>query len=452
VGPALEDVAVRGPLDPEHALELLGRDADAPDAVVARSATPAQYRAPERQLGRDAGERSDVYSLAALLYHHLTGSVPFPQGRGRAALFWHLHAPRPRPSALRPQLPRALDEVIARGMAPDPVARHPTVEAFLEDAQRAAHTRALPRDDAAPRRQRRGLALAAALVLMAAAGAAGFAVGGELDDDRPETAAATAGPLRLAVPADWRRSAPAASPARLRLADPLVLASDGGRVVTGMATPRASVALLERLRAVPGAGELVALGAIPARRYRAEDALGVAGPMTVFVAPAAGRVATVACLADDASAARSFLPRCERAAASLRLAEGGSAPATPSARQVTGLRRALRRLNAARSAYRSRLVRTRTPRQQAAAARMLARAHARTARSLRALALSGLAEPGARSAVRALERSTLAYGNAARAAASRRARGYARARRSALAADAALRRALRSLRVVGFAG
>jgi hypothetical protein len=45
-----------------------------------------------------------------------------------------------------------------------------------------------------------------------------------------------------------------------------------------------------------------------------------------------------------------------------------------------------------------------------------------------------------------------AYRDAARAAAQGESGGYARARRSALAADAALRRALRMLRTVGYAG
>jgi hypothetical protein len=473
VGPALDDLAVRGPLDPEQALQVLGRDAGAADAAVARSETPDQYRAPERILGRDAGERSDVYSLSALLYSHLTGSVPFPHGRRRAVLFWHLHAPRPRPTELRPELPKALDAVIVRGMASDPDARHRTVEAFLDDARSAMKTRAPPHavrtarpprrrrrllshaDPTAPpnrRRRRRALPLAAALALVVGAAAAGFAVGGELDDAAPKPAVASAGSLRLAVPADWRRLAPEASPTRLRLTDPIVLSSGGGRLVAGMATRRTSIALLERLRAAPRAGEVVALGHSPARRYRAQGALGLAAPITVFGVPTDVGVATVACLGHGASAARSFLPRCERAAAGLVLAEGRAVSAGPSARQASGLRRALRRLNAARSSYRARVARARTARRQAAAARMLARAHARTARSLRELALTGFAEPGARAAIRALERSTLAYRGAARAAARRRTGGYARARRSALAADAALRRALRSLRVAGYAG
>jgi hypothetical protein len=458
VAAASEDLPVQGPLEPERAVDLLVRVAGAADAAIARSGAPVQYRSPEQLLGRDAGERSEVYSLSALLYQYLTGSVPFPHGRRRAVLFWHLHAPRPRPTALRPELPKALDEVIARGMAPDPAARHPTADALMADARKAIGTRPRARRPAPPgaravgHRRKRLMKLAVALGLGIAAGATGFAVGGALDDPRPGDALVSAGPLRLAAPADWRRSSSRAS---IPLADAVVLApvaSGGARLVAGIATPEASVALLGRLRAAPRGGELVALGPTPARRYRAGHVPGLGGPITVFVAPADGGVATVACLTDGASAARAFLTGCESAAASLRLAQGGSAPAGPSRRQAAGLRRALRRLNAARSSYQSRIARSRTAGQQAAAARMLSRAHAGTARALRELALTGLAEPGARAAIGALERSTAAYRGAARAAVHRRARGYARARRSAVAADAALRRALRSLRVVGYAG
>jgi hypothetical protein len=179
---------------------------------------------------------------------------------------------------------------------------------------------------------------------------------------------------------------------------------------------------------------------------------GVAGPGTLYVAPSDRGVATVACVPGRASTAASFMSRCERAAASLRLAQGRSGPAGPSDRQAAGLQRTLRRLNAARSSYRSRLARARTAGQQAAAARTVARAHLRAGRSVRSLTLTGLAGPGRRAAIAALDRSAAAYRDASRTAARGEAGGYARARRSAQAADAALRRALRMLRVVGYAG
>jgi hypothetical protein len=449
-------------------MEVLGRAADAPDAEVARSGTPLQYLSPEQLLGRDEGERSEVYSLSALLYEYLTGSVPFPQGRRRALLFWHLHAPRPRPTDLRPELPPAIDHVIARGMARDPGARHPSIRAFLEDARRALCSEAAsqlrsprPAPSAAPAarpprgRRRASSLLAVALGLAVAAGALGFAVAGELEDPpSPQPALLSAGPVRLAAPEDWRPSESPRRLAGLSLADPVVLAPSTGRarLAAGMATTREAVALLARLDASPPAGELVALGRIEARRYRAARVPGLAGPATFYMAPADAGVATIACVRGGASTPASFMSRCERVAASLRLARGRSRPAGPSGRQAAGLRRALRRLNGARSSYRARLARSRRAVQQAAAARVVARAHLRAGRSVRSLALTGLAQPGRRAAIGALERSAAAYRDAARAAARGESGTYTRARRSALAADAALRRALRMLRVVGYAG
>jgi hypothetical protein len=452
----VEDVLVRGPLQPERALEELGRAACAPGAAVDRSGTPLQYLSPEQLLGGDGGERSEVYSLSALLYQYLTGSPPFPQGGRRAVLFWHLHAPRPRPTAVRPELPAAVDEVVARGMTPDPAGRHPTADALLEHARQALETApvAPPREPVHHGRRRRWFApLAAGMAV--AAGALGFAVAGALDDPPPRTAVASAGSLGLTAPAAWRPSRARASLFGVPLADPVALAPDsgaGGRVVAGIAPPGATVALLTRLRASPRAGEPVALERMQARRYDGVRDSGLGIPAVLYVTPVGAGLGTVACLADDAAAARSFMPRCERVAASLRVASSRSGPAAPSGAQVAGLRRVLEQLNAARSAYRSQLARARTATQQATAARTLAGAHVRAQRSLGSLELSGLAQPGGRAATDALARSAAAYQAAARAAGRRRAAEYARARRSALAADASLRRGLQMLRVVGYAG
>ena len=471
----LEEELARGPIEPRRALALLGRVANELDAGSenpsvdlrfddGRPGTSHHYRPPERILGRNAGPAADVYSLTALLHRCLTGQVPFPQARPRAALFWHLHAPRPRPTEAHPELPAAIDEVIARGMAPDPAARYPNADALLEHAREAlgaAATRraperapVAPRVDARPRSRRRVLVpLAVALGASVAAGALGFAVAGALDDPPPRSAVATAGALRLTAPPDWRPSPARESLFGVPLADPVALAPDAGegeRVIAGLAPRAATVGLLRRLRASPRGGELVALERMQARRYDRTRNAGSSLPVVLYVAPSDAGVATVACLADDVAAAGSSMARCGRVAASLRLASGRPMPAGPTGRQATALRSALGRLNAARSAYRSRLARARTATRQGSAARSLAGAHVRAARSLRSLGLTGLAQPGARAAIGALARSATAYRAAARAAARRRAAGYARARRSALAADADLRHALRSLRVVGY--
>ncbi len=84
------------------------------------------YVAPEQIRGETVGAGADIYALAGLLYHCLTGQVPFPRDNDAAKLWAHVNEQPPAPSRLRPSLPVALDEVIARGMAKDPAERFQT--------------------------------------------------------------------------------------------------------------------------------------------------------------------------------------------------------------------------------------------------------------------------------------------------------------------------------------
>jgi Protein kinase domain len=512
--PSLADVIADGPLEPPRALELLTQVADAlddahvrgvvhpnlepasvlidvahddravldfsPDSASrslegghGRPAASLQYVSPEQILGQAVQPRSNVYSLSALLYRCLTGSVPFPGGRDQAVLFWHLHAPRPRATDVRPELPAAIDPVLARGMAIDPAERHPTAGALVGEAREAmglaraaepaawrpAVAVAMPssagRAGAVKRGGgvRRSLARLGVVALAVAAAGAGFAIAGAFDDPTPPWSSAKAGGLELAAPADWRRLRTAAVPAGLRLSDPLVLApsaSREARLIAGIATPAATGALLAQLRASPPHGEPVSLGRVQARRYQASSMPGLNGPVTMYVAPMDHGVATVACLAGRAPVATSFMSRCERVAASLHLANARFTPVGPSDRQATGLGLAFRRLNAARSRYRSRLARSKAVAVQATAARAVADAHAREARVLGALDLTGLAEAGGTEAIQALRRAATAYRAAASAAHRGNRRGYAAARRSAVSAGLRIERAQRLLRAVGY--
>jgi CHASE2 domain-containing sensor protein len=84
-----------------------------------------EYLAPERSAGRDSGVSADIYALAATMYQCLTGVVPF-EGNGDALAAAHRNAARPRVTDVRPELPDAIDAVVATGLAVDPGRRYAT--------------------------------------------------------------------------------------------------------------------------------------------------------------------------------------------------------------------------------------------------------------------------------------------------------------------------------------
>src|SRR5215212_524650 len=82
------------------------------------------YVAPEQVEGGSVDARTDVYSLACVFYHLLTGHVPFDKPTEMAKLFAHVHEDPPRPSDTVPGIPGVVDDVISRGMAKDPSERY----------------------------------------------------------------------------------------------------------------------------------------------------------------------------------------------------------------------------------------------------------------------------------------------------------------------------------------
>ncbi len=148
-----------GPLPPAEAIELLGQVAAALDAahaagIVHRDVKPhnillegrrayltdfglakalgesgaassasvvgtAHYMSPEQWRADRVGPAADVYSLGCVLYEAVTGIAPFARRDGEA----------------EPRMPRGLDAVIERAVAPDPSDRFASAGELIEAAR-----------------------------------------------------------------------------------------------------------------------------------------------------------------------------------------------------------------------------------------------------------------------------------------------------------------------------
>ncbi|TSD93639.1 protein kinase [Skermania sp. ID1734] len=103
-----------------------------------------QYAAPEQFTNTVLDARADEYSLGCTLFRMLTGQQPYPGSTVPQLIHGHLNMPIPRPSELRPELPRALDDVIARAMAKDRADRFTTCTELAEAARDALTETATP--------------------------------------------------------------------------------------------------------------------------------------------------------------------------------------------------------------------------------------------------------------------------------------------------------------------
>ncbi len=98
------------------------------------------YVSPEQAglIHNEIGERSDLYSAGLLLFQCLSGRLPFDGATIGEMLRGQLSAPPPRLPALRPCVPRALDEVIQRLLERDPRDRYQSAAAVRADLETIA--------------------------------------------------------------------------------------------------------------------------------------------------------------------------------------------------------------------------------------------------------------------------------------------------------------------------
>ena len=95
------------------------------------------YAAPEQISGRDLDGRADQYALACVAYTLLSGSVLFRREVPMAVLYAHLSVPPPRLTGVRPELPGAVNQVLATALSKEPEDRYDSCGDFA-DALREA--------------------------------------------------------------------------------------------------------------------------------------------------------------------------------------------------------------------------------------------------------------------------------------------------------------------------
>lgn len=101
------------------------------------------FMAPEQWQGTCV-PATDQYALAIMTFFLLTGEYPFDGTDFPELMNKHITMQPPRPSAIHPQLPEQIDDVILHALAKDPDKRYPSVTEFAQAFSKAAVLPASP--------------------------------------------------------------------------------------------------------------------------------------------------------------------------------------------------------------------------------------------------------------------------------------------------------------------
>ncbi len=96
----------------------------------------ATYFSPEQARGDPVDPRSDIYSLGCVLYELVVGRPPFAGDSPVAIAYKHVHESPDPPRQLNPALPAAVEAIILKCLAKNPVNRYPTAEDLRADLRR----------------------------------------------------------------------------------------------------------------------------------------------------------------------------------------------------------------------------------------------------------------------------------------------------------------------------
>ena len=115
--------------------------ATAETTQVAGVGSPA-YMSPEQVKDHPLDHRTDIYSIGVVMYHLLTGRLPFLAHNNFTLIYQITNVEAPPPSTFRPGIPAPVDAIVQRAMAKDLAKRYARWEDFsaeLAAAFRSEH-------------------------------------------------------------------------------------------------------------------------------------------------------------------------------------------------------------------------------------------------------------------------------------------------------------------------
>ena len=78
------------------------------------------YISPEQASGKTIDQRSDIYSLGAMMYEMMTGTLPFTADSPVSVAMMQVNATPKVPREIKPEIPRGLEQIVLLAMESNP--------------------------------------------------------------------------------------------------------------------------------------------------------------------------------------------------------------------------------------------------------------------------------------------------------------------------------------------
>jgi TolB-like protein len=96
------------------------------------------YMSPEQARGDAVDHRTDIWSFGIVLYEMLAGHLPFRGEESQGVVYSILNKDPERLSILHPNVPRHIEQAVAKAIVKDPARRYQSIQEFLQDLKMPA--------------------------------------------------------------------------------------------------------------------------------------------------------------------------------------------------------------------------------------------------------------------------------------------------------------------------